>query len=331
MTTFTIEISRTKVTPSQFLAYVRAAVDAKHGDTLRSDLDLDYFRRGDDLNFDITHEDGTREKSTSKPYEMQTFVKHTDGSMYNEICEFEFDNDKTGHGYYYLVNVEAPKTAQNTTNDNENPNNGAEAENATGSAKTSENATRAPQHRYINRRTEERTNSASIALQWHRDGDTVQVDTLNKRGALIGSNSIEGAQQRAIDENWEHCKHIADEIDDYCGGRVFKCPECGETFKVSDDREKHRCSCGYVDDIDEFYPQSIYDYLEDVYDIEYRIGSDKELRSVQIMVACGGPNIYLDTASKQVELYWWTERASYPLSSNAVANIDEWAEEYYSI
>lgn len=108
--TFEIEIQRSNVTPAQFLAYVRSRVDAKGGEMLRSDLSLDYFKRGDDLNFDIHHEepefDGLHEKSVSKPYEMQTYLRYSNGAVYNEICEFEFDSEKTGHGYYYLVNVE---------------------------------------------------------------------------------------------------------------------------------------------------------------------------------------------------------------------------------
>lgn len=132
-------------------------------------------------------------------------------------------------------------------------------------------------------------------------------------------------------ENRAHCKSIADDIDDYIGGRVFKCPECGEIIHITDDREKHLCYCGYVDDIDEFEQLGIYDYFDDILDIEYRIGTDKTLRSVQIMVACGGPNIYIDTASRRVELYWWGNSADYPLSSDAVASIDEWAEELYNI
>jgi hypothetical protein len=73
----------------------------------------------------------------------------------------------------------------------------------------------------------------------------------------------------------------------------------------------------------------LYDWAEDILDIEYRCGSDKELRSVQIMVTCGGPNIYVDTASKSVELYWWGDRASYPISYDAAAELDAWAEEYW--
>ena len=115
--TFEIEIMRHNVTPSQFLSYVRHSVDNKGGKMLRSDLDLDYFRAGNDLNFDIHHEEpefnGLYEKSISKPYEMQTYLRYADGAVYNEICEFTFDDEKTGHGYYYLVNVEAVEEEKN--------------------------------------------------------------------------------------------------------------------------------------------------------------------------------------------------------------------------
>jgi hypothetical protein len=45
------------------------------------------------------------------------------------------------------------------------------------------------------------------------------------------------------------------------------------------------------------------------------------------MVSCGGPNIYIDTAEKAVLLYWWTDRARYYLSSDAVDAVDDWARE----
>lgn len=103
-----IEITRHNVTPAEFLAYVRAQLKRKEMRDLSSDLDLDYFRRGNDLNFHYHDEPGKpckAEKSVSRPYEMQTYILNWDGAMYNEICEFDFDNDKTGTGYYYLVNT----------------------------------------------------------------------------------------------------------------------------------------------------------------------------------------------------------------------------------
>lgn len=104
-----IELSRNNVTPAQFLAYVRGYLIKKGIRHYASDLDLDYFQRGNDFNF-YYHDDPEKpckaEKSISKPYQMQTFVLNWDGSRYNEIVEFEFDDDTRGHGYYYLINTE---------------------------------------------------------------------------------------------------------------------------------------------------------------------------------------------------------------------------------
>lgn len=120
---FEIEITRNNVTPAQFLAYCRSRVDSKGGKYVRSDLNLDYFKRGNDLNFDVNHKalndecytvGGCEyEKGTSHPYEMQTYIRSTNGDVYNEICEFDFDSEKTGHGYYYLINVDGEAEREN--------------------------------------------------------------------------------------------------------------------------------------------------------------------------------------------------------------------------
>lgn len=120
-TTFQIEITRHNVTPAQFLSYVRRMVDMKGGEMIRSDLSLGYFAAGNDLNFDIHHDEpelaGLHEISVSKPYEMQTYIRYPNGAVYNEICEFTFDDEKTGWGYYYLVNVEAVEEQEEETSE----------------------------------------------------------------------------------------------------------------------------------------------------------------------------------------------------------------------
>ena len=40
------------------------------------------------------------------PYDYQCYILNFDGSCYNEICEFTFDDDKRGYGYYYQVNTD---------------------------------------------------------------------------------------------------------------------------------------------------------------------------------------------------------------------------------
>ena len=106
-----LELTRRNCTPAQFLGYARAQIrKAKLECICAEDIDLDYFKAGNDLNFDIDNRGNTeapceREKSVSKPYEMQIYIKNWDGTVFNHIMEFEFDDDKTGHGYFYIVNT----------------------------------------------------------------------------------------------------------------------------------------------------------------------------------------------------------------------------------
>lgn len=142
-------------------------------------------------------------------------------------------------------------------------------------------------------------------------------------------------QEQTNKENREHCKRIALDLEAYAEGRVYRCAECGEvcTIEETEDAEgftAYRTSCGHTL---EYEPEQLglYDYFEDALDVEFRVSgrARDELRSVCIMVACGGPNIYIDTATRAVELYWWGDRASYPISSDAAEAVDEWAAEYW--
>lgn len=75
---------------------------------------------------------------------------------------------------------------------------------------------------------------------------------------------------------------------------------------------------------------SLYDYFNDALDIEYRIGSDMTLRSVRIMVAFGGPNIYIDTGRGCVEGFWGTDSAERWIPTEVCEEIDSIFEEYFS-
>lgn len=121
-------------------------------------------------------------------------------------------------------------------------------------------------------------------------------------------------------EHNEHCKHIADKLKLYAQG-CYRCPMCGEEYEEGDTCPK----CG-----EDLEPQSLIDYFTDALDIEYRIGSDREYRSARIMVAFGGPNIYIDTKSGKVELYWWNEEGESWIDDEVVNAIDEFMEELYN-
>ena len=188
---------------------------------------------------------------------------------------------------------------------------------------------------YLNHNTTERGTSASEAMSWHRAGDLVQVLTYDANGKELSDVMVEGAiQAHELDENTAHCEHIAKELDEYVSGSVRRCPDCGATIcrDWDDVGDAFKCpECGAVGDPEWWDVLSVWDYLDDVYNVEFRVSGKAadDLRSVQIMVACGGPNIYLDTASGNVELYWWGETAKWRMSMDSVDALNDWAEEYW--
>lgn len=72
-----------------------------------------------------------------------------------------------------------------------------------------------------------------------------------------------------------------------------------------------------------------FDYLQDALDIEYRVGSDGQYRSAKILVAFGGPNIWVDTADRSVYAAWWGDRATAYYSEDAM-DIDGACAELWS-
>ena len=112
--TFEIEVMRHNVTPAQFLAYLRQ-MQKKHPE-MSSDFDLDYFAmKGNYSRYeqDSRYTDGTPDTKPCeseickvKPYDHQTYIRNFDGTTYNEIIEFQFDDEKTGTGYYYTVQID---------------------------------------------------------------------------------------------------------------------------------------------------------------------------------------------------------------------------------
>ena len=54
---------------------------------------------------------------------------------------------------------------------------------------------------------------------------------------------------------------------------------------------------------------SAFDYLEDALDIEYIVNSKGEYLGARVLVAFGGPNIWVNTRTKTVEGHWWGDSA----------------------
>jgi predicted RNA-binding Zn-ribbon protein involved in translation (DUF1610 family) len=184
---------------------------------------------------------------------------------------------------------------------------------------------------YQNTASGDLTTKAHEALTWYRNGHDIVITTIDAEGWET-TRRIKGAAQKKYDKNQKHVRSIRKDLENYIDGLVYKCPDCGETIVVPDDwsGECYKCpNCGTVSTERELDPQTIWDYFEGCYDIEYTVGSDKKYRAVRVMVACGGPNIYVNTKSGCIELYWWNESAKCDMGCDLIEEIDNYFEELY--
>ena len=158
------------------------------------------------------------------------------------------------------------------------------------------------------------------------------VRALHKiKGGLPVFVSVWDFTHEAEKENRDRCKRISEELDEYATGSVARCPGCGEVHNISNAGDYFKCpDCGEVSPVEEWDACGIYDYFDDFLDIDYIANYQKEYKACRVLVACGGPNIYIDTYSGAVELYWCGDRASFPLSRDTIDAVDEWAEDYYN-
>lgn len=137
-------------------------------------------------------------------------------------------------------------------------------------------------------------------------------------------------------ENKATCKRYAESIENHILRKMTECPYCGEEFVFDEhfDEDKALYVCPHcnkeLDDSD-FEPLNVYDYFAtNEYKVIYRIDEDLEYKSVEVTVACGGPNVYVDTQEKAIKLCWWGEQEFYLLDADACNLIDDYYEEKFN-
>ena len=97
-----------------------------------------------------------------------------------------------------------------------------------------------------------------------------------------------------------HVKSIADDM--HNGAQAPFCFHCGEYRH--DEITCHDCHEPLVEVM-----MDGFDYISDALDFQFILSSDKTLIGARILVAFGGPNIWIDTKRGEVEGYWGGETA----------------------
>ena len=70
------------------------------------------------------------------------------------------------------------------------------------------------------------------------------------------------------------------------------------------------------------------DWMEGVYDIRYIVDREKRYFSAELLVAGGGPTIWVNLNTKEVEGYWGSDRVTEPFIDNL--DLDGYCEEMYA-
>lgn len=76
---------------------------------------------------------------------------------------------------------------------------------------------------------------------------------------------------------------------------------------------------------DEFYT-----YFGDVLDVDYRVSRNKTYKGVCLLLACGGPTIWLDTYERKLKGHWGGDEEALHVNSDVCEMIDQYFEEIYN-
>lgn len=103
-----------------------------------------------------------------------------------------------------------------------------------------------------------------------------------------------------------------------------------ETGEVLDNEyfEKELHAQNYLDD-HQGELVSAYGYLQDALDIEYIVSSNKEYLGARVLITYGGPNIWINTRTQQVEGYWWGSQSIWGYSNDAMG-LDDALNDLYN-
>ena len=73
--------------------------------------------------------------------------------------------------------------------------------------------------------------------------------------------------------------------------------------------------------------ETAHDWMEDTYDIRYLVDSQKRYLGAEILCAGGGPTIWVNTWTKEVEGYWGGDRVNIGFCDNL--GLDDYCGDMY--
>ena len=90
--------------------------------------------------------------------------------------------------------------------------------------------------------------------------------------------------------------------------------------------EQLRRMCKNIaEDIEKPVDDRVAFFMDDVYDIEWITHNDHTYKAARLMVAGGGPSVWVNLLGNTVDGYWWGDHCKVPFSDNL--GLDDYLEE----
>ncbi len=99
-------------------------------------------------------------------------------------------------------------------------------------------------------------------------------------------------------------------------------------LKKHDCKQQLRDQCKHIADSITDGKQDPAIWMYDVYDVEWITFNDHKYKAARLMVAGGGPNIWVNLQTGTVDGYWWGDTCKVSFADNL--GLDEYMEELHS-
>tara|TARA_R100000005_G_C4944873_1_gene167839 strand:- start:219 stop:539 length:321 start_codon:yes stop_codon:yes gene_type:complete len=74
--------------------------------------------------------------------------------------------------------------------------------------------------------------------------------------------------------------------------------------------------------------EDVHEWMSDVYEIEWITHQDHSYKAARLMVAGGGPSVWVNLLGNTVDGYWWGDHCKVPFSDNL--GLDDYLEELHA-
>ena len=99
-------------------------------------------------------------------------------------------------------------------------------------------------------------------------------------------------------------------------------------LKKNDCKQQLRDQCKHIAETISTPLEDVHEWMNDVYDIEWITFNDHKYKAARLMVAGGGPNIWVNTQDGTVDGYWGTDKVHWGYVDNI--GLDDYLEELHA-